>query len=156
MADIQVLVVTPEATAVNQSTDFIAVPLDDGELGIAYNHAPLIGRLGCGELRFESDGNSHRYYVEGGFVQVADNVVSVMTSRAIASDDLQQEEARKALETARKSAANTPELMEARDKHVAQARAAPPSRPQGVAFFCGGSRLNSASRGFGSRPSPSR
>lgn len=123
MANIQILVVTPEATAVDQSTNFVAVPLDDGELGIAHNHAPLIGRLGCGELRFESEGNAHRYYVEGGFVQVANNVVSVMTSRAIASGELKQDEARESLESARKITANSPDLMEMRDNRVKQARA---------------------------------
>lgn len=123
MANLQLIVVTPEATAVEETTNFVAVPLYDGEMGIADKHAPLIGRLGYGELRFEADGKTHRYYVDGGFVQVADNVVSVMTNRAIAAGDLDAEAERQALTTARSETANTPELLEARDRRVTQARA---------------------------------
>ena len=43
----------------------------------------MIGRLGYGELRVRSGNDTKRYYVDGGFVQVADNVVSVLTNRAV-------------------------------------------------------------------------
>ena len=83
MASLTCIVVTPEATAVQQTADFVALPLYDGEIGIAPSHSPLIGRLGYGELRIRSGSVVTRYYVDGGFVHVVDNVVSVLTSRAI-------------------------------------------------------------------------
>jgi F0F1-type ATP synthase epsilon subunit len=46
------LVITPERTVVDESADFMAVPLYDGELGVLPGRAPLVGRLGFGELRF--------------------------------------------------------------------------------------------------------
>lgn len=123
MANLQIIVVTPEETSIDRETSFVAVPLFDGELGVAANHAPLIGRLGVGELRFEAEGTTHRYYVDGGFVQIADNVVSVMTNRAIPSAELQADAEQSALDEARAAQANSEELMEARDKRVEQARA---------------------------------
>ncbi|MDC0936722.1 ATP synthase F1 subunit epsilon [Pirellulales bacterium] len=82
------IVVTPEQTVLETETDFVALPLFDGEIGIARGHAPMIGRLGYGELRIRQEGETTRLYVDGGFVQVADNVVSVLTNRAIPPAEL--------------------------------------------------------------------
>ena len=82
--ELRVVVVTPEQTVLDATSDFVALPLFDGELGVAPGHAPMIGRLGYGELRI-GHGEGQRYYIDGGFVQVVDNVVSVLTNRAIAA-----------------------------------------------------------------------
>lgn len=123
MPAITCTVVTPEKTALEESTDFVALPLYDGEIGIGVGHSPLIGRLGYGEMRLKSGGKTSRYYVDGGFVQVADNVVSVLTSRVVPAEQLSAADAEKQLEQARSQPANTPELMEKRDHSVAVARA---------------------------------
>ena len=118
------IVVTPEATALEQEAEFVALPLYDGEIGIAPAHSPMIGRLGYGEMRIRSAGGSiATYYLDGGFVQVADNVVSVLTNRAIPAARLNEESAQQQLEAAAKKQANTPELLEIRDRVIAQARA---------------------------------
>jgi F-type H+-transporting ATPase subunit epsilon len=118
------IVVTPEATALEQDAEFVALPLYDGEIGIAPSHSPMIGRLGYGEMRIRSaGGSSATYYIDGGFVQVADNVVSVLTSRAVPSTRLNASAAQEQLDAANKRKANTPELAELRSKAIAQARA---------------------------------
>src|SRR5688500_13871540 len=97
------IVVTPEATALGQDAEFVALPLHDGEIGIAPRHSPMIGRLGYGEMRIRSaGGGTARYYIDGGFVQVADNVVSVLTSRAVPATRLNESAAQDQLETASK------------------------------------------------------
>ena len=48
---LQCVVVTPERTLFDELVDFVALPLYDGELGVLPGRAPLIGRLGYGELR---------------------------------------------------------------------------------------------------------
>jgi F-type H+-transporting ATPase subunit epsilon len=124
MADaITCTVVTPEQTALETKADFVALPLFDGEIGIAANHSPLIGRLGYGEMRIKSGGQTVAYYVDGGFVQVADNVVAVLTNRAVPAKSLDPAAAESQLQTALQQAAHSPELMEIRDRKVAQARA---------------------------------
>lgn len=117
------VVVTPEETALDQKCDFVSLPLYDGEIGIGAGHSPMIGRLGFGELRIKTGGNQARYYIDGGFVQVADNVVSVLTNRSIPAADVQADAAQKQLHEALKRPANTPELMEIRDRLISQARA---------------------------------
>jgi F-type H+-transporting ATPase subunit epsilon len=117
------VVVTPEQTALEQKADFVALPLYDGEIGIAANHSPLIGRLGYGEMRIKSGGTTSAYYVDGGFVQVADNVVSVLTNRAVLAKSLDPAAAEKQLTAANQKPGNTPELLAIRERAVAQARA---------------------------------
>jgi F-type H+-transporting ATPase subunit epsilon len=82
------MVVTPEKVVVDEIVDFVAVPMFDGELGVLADHSPLTGRLGFGELRTTHGGTTHSYYVEGGFVQVNANVVSVLTPKAVARKDI--------------------------------------------------------------------
>ena len=123
MPELQCIVVTPEQTVRDGPAQFVALSLYDGEIGIAPGHTPLIGRLGCGEMRITHDGHVDRYYVEGGFVEVLGGVVSVLTNRAIPAAQLDVDVAREQLTSARARTANTPELMTARDRAVEQARA---------------------------------
>ena len=124
MSAIQCIVVTPEVTALETQAEFVVVPLFDGELGIAAGHSPMIGRLGFGELRLRSaQGRTDRYYVDGGFVQVANNVVTVLTGRIVPAEKLNLESSQQQLQAAQKRPASTPELSELKDRAVAQARA---------------------------------
>ncbi|MGI9518978.1 MAG: ATP synthase F1 subunit epsilon [Pirellulaceae bacterium] len=97
---LQVVVVTPEKTALDVPADFVALPLIDGEIGVLKDHAPTIGRLGFGEMRVRLQNKTDHYYVDGGFMQIADNVVSVLTGRAMLVDELNAEEIRFRLEEA--------------------------------------------------------
>ena len=123
MAQLNCIVVTPELTAIDEQTDFVALPLYDGEIGIAPGHSPLIGRLGFGEMRIRTAGSVRRYYVDGGFAQVNGDVVSVLTNRATPAESLDAAAAAEQLAAAIKRPSNTPELAEYRDRAVAQARA---------------------------------
>ena len=123
MSGINCVVVTPEATALDVQAEFIAVPLFDGEKGIGASHAPMIGRLGYGELRVKTKEGERRYYVDGGFVQVTGDAVSIITNRAIAAADVDRGAAEEQLRLAAKSPVNTDELLAMREKGVAQARA---------------------------------
>jgi len=113
------VVVTPEKSVLDESADFIVVPMFDGELGIALNRQPLIGRLGFGELRIMQGNQSKNYYVDGGFVQVRDNVVTVLTSKAVSAKDVKVADAEAVLSSTKVEL--TPEGQEA--KHKAQQRA---------------------------------
>ena len=123
MARVNCVVVTPEETALETEADFVVVPMYDGELGIGSNHSPMIGRLGFGELRLKDGGSVVRYYVDGGFTQIVDNNVSVLTGRMVPAADIDVAAAESQLADARKRPANTPELYEIRERLIAQARA---------------------------------
>jgi F-type H+-transporting ATPase subunit epsilon len=120
--NVRCIVVTPEATVVDTPADFVALPLYDGEAGIAPGRSPLIGRLGFGELRIRTGKATTRHYVDGGFVQVADNVVSVLTNRAIPADSIDAATAAEQLRTALARRASGRDEMAIRDRHISQAR----------------------------------
>jgi F-type H+-transporting ATPase subunit epsilon len=120
---LQVVVVTPEQTALEQEADFVALPLYDGEIGIAPSHSPLIGRLGFGEMRIKTASKDTHYYIDGGFVQVVDNVVSVLTNRAIPASELDVAAAQTQLTEAMRKPVSTPELLAVRNRSIDQARA---------------------------------
>ena len=118
------VVVTPEATILDREVEFVALPLYDGEIGIGRGHSPLIGRLGYGEMRLRTAaGQTERYYLDGGFVQVVGNVVSVLTAQAVLATALDPSTAADRLRAAHAQVANTDVLFEERDRLEAQARA---------------------------------
>ncbi len=119
----QVVVVTPENTALDEKADSLTLPLYDGSQGILDNHAPMIGRLGFGEMQISVGGSNLRYYVDGGFVQVADNVVSVLTGRAIPVSEIDVAAARQALEAAQNMESKTADQAELKRRAIDQASA---------------------------------
>ena len=123
MGQLNCIVVTPEKTALETKAEFIAMPLYDGEIGILPGHSPMIGRLGYGEMRIRANGQDARYYVDGGFVQVADNVVSILTNRADLATSLDVGAAQEQLAAATKRPATSDEELELRERLVVQARA---------------------------------
>jgi F-type H+-transporting ATPase subunit epsilon len=78
---LNVSVISPEAVLYEGTTDSVVAPAFDGEVGILTGHAPLMSLLGKGLLRI-GGADGKRFNVEGGFLQVADNVVRVVTEKA--------------------------------------------------------------------------
>jgi F-type H+-transporting ATPase subunit epsilon len=117
------VVVTPEQTALEQDAEFVALPLYDGEIGIAPDHSPLIGRLGYGEMRIRTAAGTTVYYLDGGFLQVANNVVSVLTNRAVPAQSVNAEAAQEQLEDASSLPTATEEQRAVKERTMAQARA---------------------------------
>lgn len=81
---LNVTVISPEAVLFEGTTDSLVAPAFDGEVGILTGHAPMMTLLGRGTLRIGGGGGEHRFTVEGGFLQVVDNQVRVVTDRVIA------------------------------------------------------------------------
>ncbi len=104
MADLRIVLVTPEKTLFDCPVTSIRVPMFDGSAGFYPGRAPLVGRLGVGELRFaEVGGTSQSYFIEGGFVQVQGPQVSVLTNAARPVSELSRKEASSALAAAQAS-----------------------------------------------------
>ena len=122
MAQMKCVVVTPEKTVVDAQVEFVALPLYDGEIGIAPGHSPMIGRVGHGEMRLRDASGTRSFYVDGGFVQVADGVVSVLTNKALPASAIVAAEAEMLLAKSQSMSARSPELMAIRDRMAAQAR----------------------------------
>jgi F-type H+-transporting ATPase subunit epsilon len=94
---LRLVVVTPETTLLDESVEAVRLPLYDGMIGLLPGRAPMVGRLGFGEMTVRTGGAEKVWFVDGGFVQVADNVASVLTNRAVPPDRLDAAEAERKL-----------------------------------------------------------
>ena len=77
-----VSVISPERVLFEGQASGVVAPGHDGELGILTGHAPLMTVLGKGVLRLDGAGADARFQVDGGFLQVVDNVVRIVTESA--------------------------------------------------------------------------
>ena len=82
---LKVSVISPERTVYEGEADQVIVPAWDGQLGVLRGHAPMLVLLGEGELRITSGGADERFQIRGGFLQVADDVVTVLSEQASAN-----------------------------------------------------------------------
>lgn len=81
---LKVSVISPEKVLYEGDASSIVAPAYDGEVGILTGHAPMITALGSGTLRVDGGAGNHRFSVAGGFLQVVDDQVRVVTERATA------------------------------------------------------------------------
>ena len=78
---IRVSVISPERVLYEGEVESVVAPAFDGEVGILTGHAPMMTLLGRGTLRLGGAAGV-RFAIEGGFLQVVDNQVRVVTERA--------------------------------------------------------------------------
>ena len=79
---LRVSVISPERVLFEGDTESIVAPAFDGQVGILTSHAPMMTLLGRGELRLGAGADARRFSVDGGFLQVVDDQVRVVTERA--------------------------------------------------------------------------
>lgn len=84
----QVDVVSPEATVWSGQATIVIARTPEGELGIMADHEPLMGALATGPVEIESEsGERTTIGVHGGFIQVLNNQVTLITDRAQLATD---------------------------------------------------------------------
>jgi len=83
----------------------------------------MIGRLGAGELRIRNGGKEERFFVDGGFVQIENGVISVLPGQSIPAAEVSLASAEESLKKALAMPSDKPELNEVKQKAVAIARA---------------------------------
>ncbi|MFY9820461.1 MAG: ATP synthase F1 subunit epsilon [Thermoanaerobaculia bacterium] len=115
-------VITPERAVLETEATFVAFPAWDGEVGILHDRAPLLFKMGTGELRVESPEGNQRLFVDGGFAQMVDNKLTLLTEQAKRIDELDAAAAERALAEARKMPMVTDAAFAARQHAVESAQ----------------------------------
>jgi F-type H+-transporting ATPase subunit epsilon len=77
-----VSVISPERTVFEGEATEVVAPAWDGSLGVLRGHAPMLVLLGTGELRIKDGRAERRFPVSGGFLQVIDDVVTILSEHA--------------------------------------------------------------------------
>ncbi|MBI4717738.1 MAG: ATP synthase F1 subunit epsilon [Planctomycetes bacterium] len=94
-------VITPERVVLECEATFVAFPAHDGEMGVLMNRAPLVCKLGIGGLRVESPQGDQTFFIDGGFAQVVENQLTVLTEQARPAAALDRGAAERAMVEAR-------------------------------------------------------
>ena len=79
---LKLIVVTPEKKVVDTEVDYAELPGQLGYLGILPGHAPLISLLTTGILSYRNAGGEKSLAISSGFVEVANDAVSVLADLA--------------------------------------------------------------------------
>jgi F-type H+-transporting ATPase subunit epsilon len=79
---LQVSVITPERVVFEGDASQVVAPGWDGQVGVLIGHAPMLVLLGGGPLHIDAAGGQQSFEVQGGFLQVVDDVVTVLTESA--------------------------------------------------------------------------
>jgi F-type H+-transporting ATPase subunit epsilon len=82
---LKVSVISPESVLFEGEVSSVVAPAYDGEVGILENHAPMMTLLGSGVLRLGAASSEKRFTIEGGFLQVVENNVRIVTEKAAAA-----------------------------------------------------------------------
>ncbi|MCL2303793.1 MAG: ATP synthase F1 subunit epsilon [Planctomycetaceae bacterium] len=118
------IVVTPDKTVLEQEANFVAFPLYDGEYGVLQGHSPMVGRLGAGELRIKTpSGTTESYFVNGGFVEVLDDEISLLTTFACPTSEIDPVEVQREIDAILSKPATTAEHAKLREETLADCRA---------------------------------
>lgn len=91
--------VTPTAALVNDQVSYVSLPAWDGLMGVMPDRAPMLVKLGLGELRLDfadsdkGQGGSRSFLVDGGLVEMANNQMTILAERAIPGEAIIASEA---------------------------------------------------------------
>ena len=126
MATLHVDVVSAEESIFSGEARFVALPGENGELGILPRHTPLITRIKPGAVRIDkADGSGEEFvFVAGGILEVQPGTVTVLADTAIRGKDLDEAKAvkaKKAAEDAMKSAKSDIDFAAAQSEFAAMA-----------------------------------
>jgi F-type H+-transporting ATPase subunit epsilon len=114
MATIQVDVVSAEESIFSGQATFVALPGENGELGILPRHTPLITRIKPGAVRIQraDNGEEEFVFVAGGLLEVQPGSVTVLADTAIRGADLDEAKALEAKKIAEEALRNAKDKAE--------------------------------------------
>lgn len=101
MATFKVKVVNYQEKVLEQEADFVLVRTTEGEMGILPNHSPFVAGLAIGEMKIRLNGEEKCYFVSGGFLEISNNMVTVLADEAMACELIDLERAKKEAEEAK-------------------------------------------------------
>jgi len=108
MSTIHVDVVSAEESIFSGEAEFVALPGEQGELGIYPRHTPLITRIKPGTVRIKIADQAEEVvvFVNGGVLEVQPNAVTVLADTALRGSDLDEAKATEAKRLAEEALAN--------------------------------------------------
>lgn len=102
MAAITLRIITPDRVLLDTEASSVTFPTVDGSVGVLKDHAPMVAAVGVGELGYSNgSGSREALFVSGGFAEVRDNVLRVVTDVSEPISEIDVDRAVRAAERAR-------------------------------------------------------
>lgn len=115
--------VTPERQLFDEEVVYASIPAWDGQLGLMHQRAPLLAKLGSGTLRLDlAQGGSRWFFVGGGYAQMKDNNLSLVTGEARQAEEIVRTEAEAALKEAEARVARSDDEVTRKEREIRRAR----------------------------------
>jgi len=86
---LQLEVITPEKVVYKEEVDEVIIPTENGQIAILPNHVGLVTKIIPGEMIVKSGKNEHLMAITGGFLEIANNQVSILAEYAIRAEDVE-------------------------------------------------------------------
>ena len=112
MAPMQLEIITAERVLFEGDVDGLVAPGSEGELGILPHHAALMTMLQPGELRYRIGGEETFLTVTGGYMEVANDRVTVLADAAERVEEIDETRAQEAVQRAQERIAHRTEDMD--------------------------------------------
>lgn len=93
----RVILLTPKAKLLDCRAGSLILPAHDGQRGVLRNHCPMLAKLSLGILQVREimDRPDSFYILEGGFVRVTENHVTILAYDAVTFEEMDKEEVHK-------------------------------------------------------------
>lgn len=120
----QCRLITPTAKVLDEPVTYASVPAWDGLFGVLPGRAPIVAKLGVGELRLDfpdtkgAAGGSRSFVIDEGFAQMVGDRLTILANQAVPVESLVEADAKADLAKAEVESG----VSEARNRRVAFAR----------------------------------
>lgn len=102
MKTLTVSVVTPDGPVLEEECEMLSCKAESGELGILPGHIPLVAPLSINAVRLKHENKTEYVAVNGGFLEVRPDKVTILAQSAEKAEDIDVERAKRAKERAEK------------------------------------------------------
>ena len=139
-------VVTPANSLLDEPVEYANIPMWDGLMGFQHGRAPLVGKLGMGELSLRFPASTHggadrTFFIDGGFVQMNDGELIILAEHAQSAETIAESDAQAELDAAERAemdpgaadkAEEADRIRVARERARVRLRIAKHSRAKGI------------------------
>lgn len=100
MDSIHLEIITPDRRVLSTNASYVGAPGIEGQFGVMSHHRPYLTTLTIGTLHYIAGDNTYYVFISGGFAEVENNKMVILTESAESAENIDFERARKALERA--------------------------------------------------------
>ena len=104
MSQYRCQIVTPSESVLDESVSYVSFPAWDGQVGVMSGTSAFLMEVGAGSLRIEFGSGSRLYLRDGGFAQMQDDVLTLLSDAVTPADHLTLSEAQEDLQSANTAA----------------------------------------------------